>query len=616
MTPNDTTTLVHLVGFLAGVALYAMLAVMTVRAGRRAGADRIPLATALLGLVWNSVALVIYGLHDFGLPAPIPHLWPWIVALAFSAVGFLPAVVVHSAVQSAGRRPGAAFLIRAAYGLSAVAAVLQFVDAGQGAALPSRTALRTLTVGYAILIGALALYSRRQPGWRRALTGVALAAFAVMALHLSQHTPGSDSWATELVGHHASLPLALVILYQDYRFAFADLFLKRALTLVALLALTVGLYQFVAAPLIIPHIAQPGAVAALLGLWVLTALAYPRLRTAINGVVDRLILRRVDYHRLRHSVGTRIASLDTEPAILDDVCQTLAVALTADRVTWSTAGESQPNAAATVHIGTTDAPAYTISIGGVAAGRRLLSDDFAMLDAIALLVARRIDAIRVAHERYGRDLREREILQLATEAQLTALRAQLNPHFLFNALTTIGHLMEAAPDRALKTLFQLTSLLRAVLTRSDTALATLGDEIEIVSAYLAIERARFEERLSVTIDVPPELLPLPLPPLLVQPLVENAIKHGVTPRKLGGRVVVTARDAGDGLTVTVVDTGVGVASSELATRRTRGIGLANVEARLGHYYGAAATLTVRSVPGVGTTVEVHVPITTPALVDR
>jgi two-component system sensor histidine kinase YesM len=90
----------------------------------------------------------------------------------------------------------------------------------------------------------------------------------------------------------------------------------------------------------------------------------------------------------------------------------------------------------------------------------------------------------------------------------------------------------------------------------------------------------------------------------------------VTPRKLGGRVVVTARDAGDGLTVTVVDTGVGVASSELATRRTRGIGLANVEARLGHYYGAAATLTVRSVPGVGTTVEVHVPITTPALVDR
>src|SRR5580704_5388557 len=153
MTPNDTTTLVHLVGFLAGVALYAMLAVMTVRAGRRAGADRIPLATALLGLVWNSVALVIYGLHDFGLPAPIPHAWPWVVALAFGAVGFLPAVVVHSAVQSAGRRRGGAALVASAYSLSTVAGALQLIDAERGGALPSRAALVTLTVGYAILIG-------------------------------------------------------------------------------------------------------------------------------------------------------------------------------------------------------------------------------------------------------------------------------------------------------------------------------------------------------------------------------------------------------------------------------------------------------------------------------
>jgi two-component system, LytTR family, sensor kinase len=610
VTPNGATTLVHLVGFLAGVALYAMLAVMTVRSD-----DRIPFVTAILGLVWNSVALVIYGLHDFGLPAPIPHLWPWIVALAFSAVGFLPAVVVHSAVQAAGRRPGAALLIRAAYTLSAVAATLQFIDAGRGGMLPSRTALRTLTIGYAILIGALALYSRRQPGWRRALTAAALAAFAVMALHLSQHAPGSDTWVTELVGHHASLPLALVILYQDYRFAFADLFLKRALTLVALLLLTVGLYQFVAAPLLIPHLAQPGAVAALLGLWTLTALAYPRLRRAIHGGVDRLILRRVDYRRLRDAVSAQVAALETEPGILDGACEMLGAALTAARVTWSTEHPTDAYAA-TVRVPTTDAPVYTIAIGGLTAGRRLLSDDFAMLDGVALIVARRLDAIRVAHERYGRDLREREILQLATEAQLTALRAQLNPHFLFNALTTIGHLMEAAPHRALETLFQLTSLLRAVLTRSDTALATLGDEIEIVGAYLSIERARFEERLAVTIDVPPALLSLPLPPLLIQPLVENAIKHGISPRKLGGRVVVTARASIDDLTLSVIDTGVGVTPAELARRRGHGIGLSNVEARLEHYYGPAATLTVRSAPGTGTTVEVRVPITAPALVNR
>jgi sensor histidine kinase YesM len=155
-----------------------------------------------------------------------------------------------------------------------------------------------------------------------------------------------------------------------------------------------------------------------------------------------------------------------------------------------------------------------------------------------------------------------------------------------------------------------------VLTRSDAALATLGDEIEIVDAYLSIEHARFEERLAVTIDVPPALLALPLPPLLIQPLVENAIKHGITPRKLGGRVVVTARASGDDLTLTVIDTGVGVTPGELTRRRAHGIGLSNVEARLEHYYGAAAALNVRSAPGTGTTVEVRVPISAPALVHR
>ena len=632
MTPNDTTTLVHLVGFLAGVALYAMLGVMTLR-GRAGGesplagrhADRIPLATAVLGLLWNSVALIIYGLHDLGLPAPLPHAWPWLVALAFTALGFLPAVVVHSAVQSAGRRAGARPLVASAYALSTVAALLQFLDAGRGQPLPSRAALVTLTVGYGVLIGVLVLYARRQPGWRRALSAVALAAFAVMALHLSQHTDSADSWPTELLGHHASLPLALVILYQDYRFALADLFLKRALTLVALLCVTVGLYRGVAAPFIIPHIGSPGAIGALLGLWVLTALTYPLLRRTVDSGVDHLILRRADYGRLRAVISARVAALDTEPEILDAVCDALRSALTARRVTWIAVADppvalsasaaytavTAPDGGqgANVRLPTTDAPAYTIEIASLAAGRRLLSDDLAMLDAVGLIVARRIDAVRVVRERYGRDLREREILQLATEAQLTALRAQLNPHFLFNALTTIGYLMQEAPQRALDTLFRLTNLLRAVLKRSDGELATLGDELEIVQSYLAIEAARFEDRLSVTVDVPAELLACPLPPLLLQPLVENAIKHGISPRKAGGRVIIAARATDDNshLIITVIDTGVGASSAELTRGRVAGIGLVNVESRLAHYYGETASFAIRSAPGVGTTVEMHLP---------
>jgi len=587
---------VTIVGFLAGVVLYAMLAVMTVR--RHAAGDRIALATAALGLAWNSVALVIYGLQDLGLAAPLPRAWPWIVALAFCALGFLPAVVVHSAVQSTGRKKGGGALVSLAYGLSAVAGALQLIAAGRGEALPSRAALMTTSIGFSILIVLLAIFARREPGWRRALSAVALAAFAVMALHLSQHTSGTESWPTELLGHHASLPLALVILYQDYRFAFADLFLKRALTLVAVLGITVALYRIVIAP----HVTiDPPLLATMLGLWVATALAYPWLRRIIYGGVDRVILRRADYTRVRAEVAACISALDTEAQILDAACEILRLALTARQVTWST-DESL------VRVPTTEEPAYGIEVEGLAAGRRLLSDDLAMLEAVALLVARRIDAVRVTRERYGRDLREREILQLATEAQLTALRAQLNPHFLFNALTTIGYLMEAAPQRALQTLFRLTGLLRAVLKRSDGELGTLADELEIIRSYLGVEAARFEERLSVTIDIPADLSPVPLPPLILQPLVENAIKHGITPQKEGGRLVLAARRDVATMVITILDTGAGVTAADLAQRRARGIGLSNVEARLAHYYGDAASVTVRSAPGVGTTVEVRVPI--------
>ena len=145
-----------------------------------------------------------------------------------------------------------------------------------------------------------------------------------------------------------------------------------------------------------------------------------------------------------------------------------------------------------------------MAIGQLTGGRRLLSDDLATLEAIAVVVARRIDAIRITNERYEREIREQEIGKLATEAELRALRAQINPHFLFNALTTIGYLIQTAPPRALETLLRLTALLRAVL-RSEGEFTTLGRELEIVESYLDIERARFEQRLRVTIDVPARL---------------------------------------------------------------------------------------------------------------
>ncbi|MBK6799120.1 MAG: histidine kinase [Acidobacteria bacterium] len=233
------------------------------------------------------------------------------------------------------------------------------------------------------------------------------------------------------------------------------------------------------------------------------------------------------------------------------------------------------------------------------------------------MLARRIDAVRVTHERCERNLREKEISKLATEAELRALRSQLNPHFLFNALTTIGYLIQTSPSRALETLMRMTGLLRAVLKAPTGELITIGEEMDLIESYLAIERARFEERLRVVIDVPLDLRDLLIPPLIVQPLVENAIKHGIGPKKDGGEVFVSvtldeSEDQINGrrLRISVRDTGEGVTNSGLEEGRARGVGLTNVEKRLECFYGSRATLQIARYQGGGTLAEIRMPTDT------
>src|SRR5262252_9214033 len=659
MTAAAAAVLLNLLGFITGLSLYTMLLVMLLKAPRTSSAlgadsdksDRLPLLTALLGLAWNLGALLGFGIHNFG-------GWRWsalLGAAAFTALGFLPAVVVHSVLRSgdAWRRPMTMGMLIAAYFFSAAASALHFYQALTRQSTPSHWALHILTAGFSALIIALLAATRGRPGWGGGGWVVALAVFAVSAVHLSHHEGREYPWWVELAGHHASLPLALVILYQDYRFALADIFLKRALSLVLLVGLAFGLYLNVAAPMMTDRRNDhPVAVGLLLGLWVVTALAYPWLRSGVTWFVDVVVLRRNDYEALRAKIAQRIALLEAPDQVLDETCARLAEALTAREVTWAAANhlnerandrgrkarsapllpqlllphnqsrpsrllkESAPRET-TILAPTAEPPQYYLTIGEMTGGRRLMSDDVAFLEAVAVMVARRIDAARVIHERCARDLREQEATKLATEAELRALRAQVNPHFLFNSLTTVGYLIQTAPERALGTLMRLTSLLRGVLRRSEGEFATLGEEIELIETYLDIERARFEDRLRVTIDAPRDTRNHRIPALLVQPLVENAIKHGVSPSRTGGEVMISAQIApcnggptpgGDTLRITVRDTGLGASEASLMAGRNRGVGLSNVERRLKAHYGDQASFSIRSAPGAGTTVELGLPV--------
>lgn len=181
----------------------------------------------------------------------------------------------------------------------------------------------------------------------------------------------------------------------------------------------------------------------------------------------------------------------------------------------------------------------------------------------------------------------------ALDAQLRGLQAQIEPHFLFNTLANVTSLIDSRPADARRMLERLIDLLRTSLRASRAASSTVGQEFDLLRAYLDILSIRMGERLAFRINVPSGLRSTPLPPLLVQPLVENAIRHGLEPKLSGGRIEVNVRGDDARLEIEVIDDGQGFA----ATTST-GVGLSNLRARLAALYGARARLTIEdAAPG-------------------
>jgi two-component system LytT family sensor kinase len=208
--------------------------------------------------------------------------------------------------------------------------------------------------------------------------------------------------------------------------------------------------------------------------------------------------------------------------------------------------------------------------------------------------------------------RDREVrtAQLAAQlsiAQLQALKMQLKPHFLFNTLNSISSLMYSDVEAADAMLTGLSEFLRLTLDRDLEQEVTLGEELEFVSRYLAIEKIRFEDRLTVSVDVAAETQQARVPTLALQPLVENAIHHGISPRPEGGRIAIRASRQQSMLHISIADNGVG--SGEASAIRER-VGLANTRARLAHLYGAEQSVRFSDLPGGGFLVQIVIPFRT------
>jgi two-component sensor histidine kinase len=251
-----------------------------------------------------------------------------------------------------------------------------------------------------------------------------------------------------------------------------------------------------------------------------------------------------------------------------------------------------------------DSPLVASGTAGVALldeGAKVLL--LAVAGAVSTYATHWHERLVLHHYRSARDKRELEV-RLA-KAQLQTLKLQLHPHFLFNALNTVTALLRSDPDAAERTLSALSETLRFSLRHAGAHEVALSRELEFLHHYVGIQQIRFQHRLAVAFSIAPETRQALVPSLILQPLVENAIRHGIEPRACGGRVEIAAQRVNGRLRLTVCDDGVGLRESSSGSGH--GIGLSNTQERLARMYGDAHTFELRAGDGGGVAISIEIP---------
>lgn len=252
-------------------------------------------------------------------------------------------------------------------------------------------------------------------------------------------------------------------------------------------------------------------------------------------------------------------------------------------------------------------------IGAISAGQtwletfvRLVRSAFLLNVPVYGLIVGAAQAMRLTRSARERELRALQLEAQLADARLLALRAQLQPHFLFNSLNTIAVLMREDVDAAERVLVLLSNLLRRALEISASQEVELGEELAFLEAYLGIEKARFPDRLTYSLDVDPKLLDVKVPSLILQPFVENAVRHGLATLGRAGRIEISATRFGDMLRLSVLDNGIG-----MDRMAGEGVGLSNTRSRLALLHGNRHSLVLANAPGGGLQASITIPIGSP-----
>ena len=495
----------------------------------------------------------------------------WLSPLLDLVTGLVPALLVH--LVASEECSGARWLLGTAYtGAVALAVAVAAGDAGWTPAswsdrLDSAPAAALLVAAvFALFLQvksrrALGGAERRYRRWMRAI-------LILLALNA-----GATGWPASpvftLIPDYLLLALFCVTLYYKERLVFFDVVLKRGAFFAAGL-LAFSLFFAYARPSLLE-------MALFAALW----LCAPWIYAGLAGVIDRRWLRRrFSAAEAERRFVTAVQSAEGE----QDLATRAAAAL--EEIFEARAGiHFDAVAAPPAEIAAEIGPRGWVTLAPRANGIPYLSGDRHLLQSLARTLGVVLDNVRFRE-------REQQLRMLAGRAELKALRAQINPHFLFNALNAIAGLIPSNARAAEDTVEQLAEIFRYTLRKSGNEWVRLDEEIEFVTAYLRVEQARFGERLAVEIAVDPAAGGVTIPAMSVQPLVENAIKHGTSNVEGQGRVSVRAVLDGEVLTIEVCDNGPGFppAPRPPASGASSGHGLRNIADRLSGYYGSSAEL--------------------------
>lgn len=595
--------LVNTIGHATGAIIFGIFLFLLFRdyAASRLRGSWLSISAAALAFFWNLGSFVV-------LSAPGLDTWQLnvLIAVSFSALSMLPAVLLHASLTNR-----LAPVVFAGYALSLVAVCLHFAELIQTPGPYHQRGLALITVGFVALTGiALAGIARSSSSERRTtprlLATMGLTLFAISFVHFGT-LHGPYPWSSELVLHHAGIPVALFILLQDFRFVLLDAFIRFLANAFLAAVFTLVSYRL-ATRFLSLHIAMTPLQETVLWFSVcLLLIAFALVRVRVQRFLTYVVFRRSELEKTLQSIRTFPSSAGSEAEYLNWVIQIVAEYMTTSSVelaspnlpTNSGSELAMPSPAtdlpalrgstefrwveAVVPLRFSKGDVQYVLLGHRRGGRRYLSEDLQALARVATVIVEQVERFR-----------DTEMQRLVSQAELRALQSQINPHFLFNALNTLYGIIPREAQGARRMVLNLAEVFRYCL-RSEKTFIPLSEELAIVNAYLEVETLRLGDRLHTEIDVDEQMLSYLIPILSIQPLVENAVKHGVAPHARAGWVKLQVKNSGRKLEVSVEDSGGSfVHDRQPINTAGGGIGLANVSRRLKLCYGDDSELTIHS----------------------